>query len=734
MNDTRVPILLPLPFPGPFDYAVPEGTFVEPGSVVRVPLGPRTALGVVWDEGDSENSVESSKLKPINQVLPSRPLPDFHRKFIDWVARYNLSAPGAVLRMSLTAPDGLFPPASERWVRLAQDQTPPKGYRATPARTKMLEALADAPERAMRRKALVEAAGTSTTVLDGLVKTGLIEPFERKPKGRWPVPKLRREGFSLNEKQQEAADQLTDMVAEGFSVSLIDGVTGSGKTEVYFDVIDRLLSNPNQSGQVLVMLPEIALTGQWLSRFKQRFGCAPALWHSDLTTKMRAETWRAVSEGEARVVVGARSALFLPFRELDLIVLDEEHDGSFKQDDGVIYQARDMAVVRAHIAECPIVLASATPSLETVLNTIEGRYKRMILPSRHGGAVMPDVSLINLREDKPERGSWLSPKLIEAVEQRLEAGQQTLLFLNRRGYAPLTLCNACGHRYKCPSCDSWLTEHRLAKRLMCHHCGYQTKSSNSCTVCGEEESLVACGPGVERVGEEAVRRFPHARIAIGSSDTMQRTSVREMIEAVERGEVDILVGTQILAKGYHFPNLTLVGVVDADLSLYGGDVRAGEKTFQLLHQVAGRAGRGEVSGEVMLQTHEPDHPVMQALISDDRDAFYETELAQREMMALPPYGRLAAIVISDPEEDRLDNFCRELVQRQPREPEDLEGIKVFGPAAAPISVIRGRHRRRFLVRGVPGVRLQPFISKWLRGLKTPGALRLSVDIDPYSFL
>ena len=734
MNDTRVPILLPLPFPGPFDYAAPEGTFVEPGTVVRVPLGPRTALGVVWDASDSANTVDEAKLKPINQVLPTRPLPEFHRKFIDWVARYNLSAPGAVLRMSLTAPDGLLPPTSERWVRLAADQTPPNGYRATPARTKILEALTAAPEQAMRRKAVAEAAGTSTSVLDGLVKTGLVETFERKPKGRWPVPRLRRETFSLNENQQDAADQLVDSLTDGFSVSLIDGVTGSGKTEVYFDVIDRLLGDPKQTGQVLVMLPEIALTGQWLSRFKQRFGCAPALWHSDLTPKMRADTWRAVSDGEARVVVGARSALFLPFRELDLIVLDEEHDGSFKQDEGVIYQARDMAVVRAHIAECPIVLASATPSLETVLNTIEGRYKRMILPSRHGGAVIPDVSLINLREDKPERGSWLSPTLIAAVERRLEAGQQSLLFLNRRGYAPLTLCNACGHRYKCPSCEAWLTEHRLARRLMCHHCGYQTKASTSCTVCGEEESLVACGPGVERVGEEAVRRFPHARIAIGSSDTMQRSSVREMIEAVERGDVDILVGTQILAKGYHFPNLTLVGVVDADLSLYGGDVRAGEKTFQLLHQVSGRAGRGEVLGEVMLQTHEPDHPVMQALISDDRDAFYETELAQREMMALPPYGRLAAIVLSDPEEDRLDAFCRELVQKQPREDADLEGIKVFGPAAAPISVIRGRHRRRFLIRGASGVRLQPFIAKWLRGIKTPGALRLSVDIDPYSFL
>ena len=734
MTATRVPILLPLPFPEPFDYAVPEGTFVEPGCVVRVPLGPRTALGVVWDAQQSDNVVDEAKLKPLQQVLPARPLPEFHRKFIDWVARYTLSAPGAVLRMSLSAPDGLLPPASERWVRLAADQTPPKGYRATPARTKLLEALAAAPDQALRRKAAADAAGTSTTVLDGLVKTGLVETFERRPKGRWPVPKLRRETFSLSDAQQQAADRLVESLKNGFSTSLIDGVTGSGKTEVYFDVIDRLLSDPEQTGQVLVMLPEIALTGQWLSRFKQRFGCAPALWHSDLTPKLRAETWRAVSEGEARVIVGARSALFLPFRDLDLIVLDEEHDGSFKQDEGVIYQGRDMSVVRAHIAGCPIVLASATPSLETVLNANEGRYQRMILPSRHGGAVMPDVSLINLREDKPERGTWLSPPLVEAVERRLEAGQQSLLFLNRRGYAPLTLCNSCGHRYKCPSCDSWLTEHRLAKRLMCHHCGFQTKTSTSCTVCGEEDSLVACGPGVERVGEEAMRRFPHARIAIGSSDTMQRASVREMIEAVERGEVDILVGTQILAKGYHFPNLTLVGVVDADLSLYGGDVRASEKTFQLLHQVSGRAGRGDVRGEVMLQTHEPDHPVMQALIADDRDAFYETELAQREMMALPPFGRLAAIVISDPEEDRLDAFCRELVQRQPREPEDVEGVKVFGPAAAPIAVVRGRHRRRFLVRGAPGVRLQAFLIKWLGGIKTPGALRLSVDIDPYSFL
>ena len=500
------------------------------------------------------------------------------------------------------------------------------------------------------------------------------------------------------------------------------------------DVLDRLLADPANTGQILVMLPEIALTGQWLSRFKQRFGCAPALWHSDLTGKQRAETWRAVAEGEARVVVGARSALFLPFRELEMIILDEEHDGSFKQEDGVVYQARDMAVVRANIADCPIVLASATPSLETVLNANEGRYQRLILPSRHGGATMPTVSVINLREDRPERGTWLAPTLVEAVEKRLAAGEQSLLFLNRRGYAPLTLCNACGHRYKCPSCDAWLTEHRLARRLVCHHCGFQSKSNNTCTACGEEDSLVACGPGVERVGEEVIRRFPDARVAIGSSDTMQRHSIRELIQAVERGEIDILVGTQILAKGYHFPNLTLVGVVDADLSLYGSDIRASEKTFQLLHQVAGRAGRAEIPGEVMLQTHEPDHPVMQALIADERDAFYDTELGQREMMALPPFGRLAAVVVSDPDEDRLDAFCRELVQRQPREPEDTDGVKVLGPASAPIAVVRGRHRRRFLVRGAPGVRLQPYLARWLGGLKTPGALRMRVDIDPYSFL
>ena len=707
---------------------------MEPGNVVRVPLGPRTALGVVWDRDETASEVDESKLKSITQVLSAQPIPDFHRKFVDWVARYTLSAPGAVLRMTLSAPDGLLPPTAERWVRLAPDQSPPKGYRATPARAKVLALLSDSPESALRRPAAIQRSGVSPTVLDGLIKLGLVEAFERRPRGRWPVPKLRRETFALSEGQQEAADRLVADHAQGFGVSLIDGVTGSGKTEVYFDVLDRLLADPANTGQILVMLPEIALTGQWLSRFKQRFGCAPALWHSDLTGKQRAETWRAVAEGEARVVVGARSALFLPFRELEMIILDEEHDGSFKQEDGVVYQARDMAVVRANIAGCPIVLASATPSLETVLNANEGRYQRLILPSRHGGATMPTVSVINLREDRPERGTWLAPTLVEAVEKRLAAGEQSLLFLNRRGYAPLTLCNACGHRYKCPSCDAWLTEHRLARRLVCHHCGFQSKSSNTCTACGEEDSLVACGPGVERVGEEVVRRFPDARVAIGSSDTMQRHSIRELIQAVERGEIDILVGTQILAKGYHFPNLTLVGVVDADLSLYGSDIRASEKTFQLLHQVAGRAGRAEIPGEVMLQTHEPDHPVMQALIADERDAFYDTELGQREMMALPPFGRLAAVVVSDPDEDRLDAFCRELVQRQPREPDDADGVKVLGPAAAPIAVVRGRHRRRFLVRGAPGVRLQPYLARWLGGLKTPGALRMRVDIDPYSFL
>jgi primosomal protein N' (replication factor Y) len=517
------------------------------------------------------------------------------------------------------------------------------------------------------------------------------------------------------------------MVGNGFGVALLEGVTGSGKTEVYFEAVAEALARGRQA---LVLLPEIALSAQWLDRFAARFGVAPVAWHSDLTPARRRDVWRDVAQGRARVVVGARSALFLPFPDLGLIVVDEEHDASYKQEDGVAYHARDMAVVRAQLGKFPAVLASATPSLETLANVQAGRYRLLHLPARHGGAPLPEVGVIDLRRTPPARRSWLAPPLIEAVRQTLEAGEQALLFLNRRGYAPLTLCRACGHRLQCPNCTAWLVEHRQQGRLQCHHCGLVSILPHKCPSCGAEDQMVPCGPGVERVAEEATQRFPEARIALMASDTLTGPdAAARLVAQMARHEIDLLVGTQVVAKGHHFPMLTLVGVIDADLGLGGGDLRAGERTFQLLTQVAGRAGRAAHPGRVLLQTFQPEHPVIGALASGDAQRFYTTEANERRAAGMPPFGRLAALIVSGPDAARVDTTAAQLARQAPRG----EGIEVLGPAPAPLAFLRGRHRRRLLLKTERRINLQDLLRPWLAAVKVPNAVRVQVDVDPYSF-
>jgi primosomal protein N' (replication factor Y) len=479
------------------------------------------------------------------------------------------------------------------------------------------------------------------------------------------------------------------------------------------------------------LLPEIALSAQWLGRFAERFGTLPAQWHSELTQAERRVTWRAVLDGESKVIVGARSGLFLPYADLGLIIVDEEHESAFKQEDGVIYQARDMAVVRGHLAKIPVVLASATPSLESTVNVDQGRYRLLELPDRHGGAELPEVTLIDLRRDKPERQQWLGPSLIRAVNETLAEQGQAILFLNRRGYAPLTLCRDCGHRMQCPNCTTWLVEHRYSARLQCHHCGYQIQMPPSCPACQHVGTFAACGPGVERLAEEAATLFPNARRMIITSDTVGGPKkATELIRMVTDREVDLIIGTQIIAKGHHFPHLTLVGVVDADLGLSGGDLRAAERTYQLLHQVAGRAGRAERPGRVLIQTYDPVRPVMEALKDHDQARFLKIEEEDRRIAGMPPFGRLAALIVSGSNDGAVESQVRMMAAHAPR----MEGVSVLGPAPAPLAMLRGRHRRRFLVKCRRDVAPQGFIRTWLRGLKWPGDLRLQIDIDPYSFL
>jgi len=729
----RVKVLLPVPLSGrlvgPLDYAVPDGIAdVTPGTLVKVPLSGRDVVGVVWPVKKvvDEKLVPFSKLKPIIDILDSRAFSDDLMQFIDWVSLYTLAPQGSVLRMALSSPPALQPVPVKRHYILSTEAD--DKVRMTPSRSAVMTVLNDSVPRTAAD--LAALAGVGAAVIRGMADAGLLTQLELSVDRPFPAPNLSLAGPVLSEEQAQAAKAIRGKLQEGgFTSFMLDGVTGSGKTEVYFEGVFTALSEPG--AQVLVLVPEIALTAQWLSRFADRFGVEPVVWHSEIGQAGRRRAWNAISNGEARVVVGARSALFLPYKKLSFIVVDEEHDPSFKQEEGVLYHARDMAVVRAKLADCPIVLASATPSLETLVNAKEGRYKTLKMRDRHGGAVLPQMHAIDMRHEPPPAGMWLSPILVKKVEETLAAGEQTMLFLNRRGYAPLTLCRTCGHRIECPSCSAWLVEHRFRRELQCHHCGHSMETPKACPECSNEETLVACGPGVERLFEEVKSLFPTARISVMTSDTVTTPSATaQMVEQIASGHLDIIIGTQIVTKGYHFPDLTLVGVVDADLGLRGGDLRAGERTYQQLVQVSGRAGRADKEGRVYLQTYEPEHPVVAALLSGDGDSFLEAERVSRERHFMPPYGRLVALIVSGPDMADVLDQGRKLAAAAPVE----HGIDIVGPAPAPMTRIRGRYRFRLLLHSRSKVKVQSLVHSWVTHARKVKGVRIRVDIDPYSFM
>lgn len=716
------PVLVPMPAERPYTYAVPDHMTVVPGSIVRVPLGPREVAGIVWD-GPGE-IVDARKLRPIAQVFDCPPIDVAARRFVDWIAAYTLSPPGMVARMFLRAPEAFDPePWSEglKYTGITPD-------RVTSARQRVLELAGEAP--AWTRSGLAHAAGVSLTVIDGLKAQGVFETTFLPPRPVVAPPDPVFSRADLTPDQAAAAAVLRESVEAGdFGVTLIDGVTGSGKTEVYFEAVAKAIE---QDRQVLILLPEIALTQAFLDRFHDRFGAKPAEWHSDLPPRMREKVWRQVSEGSVRVVAGARSALFLPFQNLGLIVVDEEHDPAYKQEDRVFYNARDMAVVRGRIGRFPVVLASATPSLESRVNALQGRYSRVVLPGRYADAALPHLRAVDMRRSPPARGGFLSPVLLEQMGKTLERGEQSLLFLNRRGYAPLTLCRVCGHRFGCPVCSAWLVEHRFRGQIVCHHCGHNEPRPEACPECGTFDHLVACGPGVERIAEEVVSHFPQARTIVLSSDILGGVKrLRLELDAIANGDADIVIGTQLVAKGHNFPNMTLVGVVDADLGLANGDPRAAERTFQLLSQVTGRAGRTGKKSLGLLQTYQPDHPVMRAIVSGDAKAFYERETVERERAHLPPFGRLAGIIVSAATRAESEGHARQLRRAAPAS----KDIHVLGPAEAPLALVGGRHRFRLLIHGERRSDMQGFIRALLAaGPKPRGSVRVQVDIDPQSFL
>lgn len=722
-SGTLVQVLTDQPVDRFLDYkAPPEGVFR--GAFVQVPLGPRKVIGVVWGAG--QGGVDPAKIRPILKILDLTPMRRDMMRFLTKMGDYTLTSMPAMLRLATRAP-GLADPVSMRKVYALGPQNPD---RITQARKRVLDTLKEQKSAQFIKKELAERAAVTASVIDGLVKQGCILELET-PRDT-PYPKLDplKTGVVLNENQKTGGALLRKSVAtKTYSTTLLKGVTGSGKTEVYLEAVAECLK---QDRQALVLLPEIALTVDFLDRVEKRFGARPAEWHSGVTLTERRRCWRMAGSGGAQLVVGARSALFLPFQNLGLIVVDEEHDTSYKQEDGVLYSARDMAVMRASLTNAAVVLVSATPSLETWVNAQTGKYQRINLEGRFGAAELPGMKTIDLRTEEIENQSWISPTLADEISKRLAQKEQSLLFLNRRGYAPITVCRHCGHQIGCDVCDTRMVEHKFHSHLMCHQCGATKPVPQTCPSCGAKGHMAAVGPGVERLAEEAGARFPEARIMVLSSDmALSARVLKERIQAIAQGQADIIIGTQMVAKGHNFPLLTCVGVIDADLGLQGGDLRASERTFQLIRQVTGRAGRVAKRGTAFIQTHQPDHPVIQAIIDGNEEAFWQAEATQRQAAVMPPYGRLAGIILSGSDPKAVFAVATELSRKT--DALSKIGAEVFGPAPALIARIRGRHRVRLLVRARKDVPLQPALKTWRSSVKFPNAIRISIDIDPQSF-
>ena len=718
-----VSVLTTQPIDRLLDYKAPkEG--VKLGSFVEVPLGPRKVIGVVWCEGKGD--FDKNKIRTISNRLD---VPEMQPKMMEFLSRagqYTLTPMNGMLKLATRAP-GLANPPSMKTVYIKGDA---EADRMTPARERVLNTLRDTTDMQFTAKELTESAKVSISVIKGLVLQGAVLELE-SPRD---LPYAQLDPFSPSQKltfDQKAAGEILrkNIRLNEYNTTLLRGVTGSGKTEVYLEAVSECLSLGKQA---LILIPEIALTVEFLDRLKKRFGEKPAQWHSGVTMTEKRRCWRMVAEAKAQVVVGARSSLYLPFKNLGLIVVDEEHDISYKQEDGVLYSARDMAVMRASIEQASVVLASATPSLETWANADIGKYNRVDLTERFGDARIPEILAIDMRDQPMERNSWISPHLKNEVELRLERGEQSLLFLNRRGYAPITVCRKCGDQVGCEQCDARMVEHRFHGYLMCHQCGDTKEMPNVCPSCSEVDCLTAVGPGVERLAEEAQEKFPNSKISVLSSDMLiSAQALKRRIKEIALGDADIIIGTQLVAKGHNFPLLTLVGVIDSDLALMGGDLRAAERTFQLMRQVAGRAGRADKKGIAFLQTHQPEHSVIKAILKGDEEEFWESEAQQRRLNNMPPFGRLAGIILKGPNLNDVFNLANDMVKNA--HILNLINAQIYGPAPAPIARVRGNHRVRILVKASKETMLQNSLMKWKNSFKIPKDVQVTIDIDPQSF-
>ena len=728
-----VKVLIPNVANAGYDYRLTAPA--DLGTFVRVNVMRRPYIGVVYGIGDSGLAPE--KIRDTTDVFPWH-LSVSDLQWIQKMSDWTLMTPGAVLRLIVNVPDAFSPPRTEQLYGYDFESN----VRMTDARQSVADAFASNDNEPMSASDIQNIAHVSAAVVKTMINRGVLIPRDTRTRDANDFDyKYQDMGtVQLNAEQSAAAAEIAAAIDHGgYSAFVLDGITGSGKTQVYFDAAWRAYSHGKS---VLLMMPEIALTAQFISRYEHRFGAPPVVWHSNLTAARRRAIWRGVLTGKIRMVVGTRSALFLPWQDLGLIVVDEEHDTSYKQEDMGNYHARDMAVLRAKISGFPIVLTSATPSAETLQNVADGKYRCLKLTARFGGATVPTIETIDMRANRPlpynlpsdddaaaPQNGYLSPNLCNAIQETLNAGRQTMLFINRRGFAPIVQCKKCGWVAQCPDCSVGMTYHKHMGKLLCHMCGRMAPMPTKCPNCGDN---VSCrGAGLEKIQEEVSIKFPSARTALVSSDTIiSRQALERIVHKMENGETDIVIGTQILAKGHHFPNLTLVGVVDADMGLFGTDFRAAEHTFQQLFQVAGRAGRGDAPGRVLLQTYQPENPVLTAICNGDRDAFMASDMAARRAAKMPPYGQLIAVIIESQRETTLKKFCAELSAAAPT----AAGVKIMGPIAAQIYQVRNWYRMRFLVAGDARAKLQPLVRHWIDKVRTPSNVRVKLDVNPQNFM
>lgn len=718
-----VTVLTTKPINGGFlDYMVPNDN-MHVLDFVEVPLGSSSCIGVIWLK--SSKNFDKKKLKNITRSLELTPMSVEMRNFLIQLASYTINPLNKVLKLALGAQDFLKPLKRVKYYYIGKLFL----EKPTVKRNKVIEFLKIDPDRKFSMLDLTTKLGASSSLINNLISSDNIRVDSKIEFLSYDISEPR---FSdtLSKSQKVVSNQLRNqMRAKQYSTTLLRGVTGSGKTEVYLDAISEafLLGK-----QVLVLVPEIALSIDFVRRVTERFDVVPGEWHSGILLSERRRLYHAVAKNQLNLVIGARSALFLPFKNLGLIVVDEEHDGSYKQEEGVCYNARDMAVMRASLSGAQVILASATPSLETWVNAKNGKYRRIDLDERYGSAILPDIEVIDLKTQNMKPGNWISTKLKEEITKRLGAGEQSLLFLNRRGYAPITLCKSCGFQIGCKHCDARLVQHRYKNMLICHQCGDSASVPTACPNCLIEGKLKAIGPGIERLEEECSSLFPDSKIGVLSSDNVESISeLQKRIEKFTSGDVDIIIGTQLVSKGHNFPNITLVGVIDADLGLQGSDLRAAEKTFQSLRQVSGRAGRHKKVGKALLQTYSPEHPVILAIVRGDDDIFWAVEAAARKSAKSPPFGKMVALILSGVDEKELFGIAHYMARLW--EASYKSEAKIFGPALAPVSKIRGRYRVRLLIKVQKKKNIQTSIRSWLKRIAIPRSVKMNIDVDPQNF-